>query len=232
MGLPTVAFVAVLAVAGFVVTLRDPDTFSSFSGRHTSEVAADGIERGCHLLDPQFCHGVDDSPFSSDPMGTGSVLACESDLGNGHLIEVWQDPLLHWYLHWDLARLADSDHPLDSYWIAAWTQDATWAHAIHVGGVRTGWAEFPLPPGNDRLVTVRAGFIALGGVLKEGLHSLKASPLDVHPDGTVRLAAFVNGDQLVLEIPTHPTYDVAQPPEALHFVQANPVGLASRCAPS
>lgn len=216
MGIPSVLFVAVLALAGFWWTMHAPQRVEP-AATTQSHPQDDKLPRGCLVEDatalPETCQGFRDTAAALGHDPTGASSACKTGR-DGFFVEVWEDPLGHRGLHWSLPTLATSTKPLAAYWVVAWA-GSDFALAQRTTGAASGWTQFPqnLPVGP---ITAWAGSVAAGGLLTDGLDSIKAAPFALREDGTPRVAGYVNGGAIVLELPRSTGLDLVKSQEQLH----------------
>jgi hypothetical protein len=212
MGLPTVFFVALIAAGGFWWTLHAPESTGNLA-TGSDELL---IDRGC-LIEGLSCEAPAPALdlLSSPPMNPRTV--CPAREADG-FVEVWSDDVGNRGLHWSLPSTANAVYPLTSPWVAAWTVDGTLPGGLRAADTPNGWAVLPDTfTGSE--VTVWAGVTGLGGSLRDGLTSLHVDPFGANPDGTVRLAAHVNGDAIVLEVPPTGGFELVKTQEQLRFTE-------------
>lgn len=209
MGLPTVFFVALLAAIGFWWTLHAPDQTGNLAAS-SDELS---IRRGCHLDSTDLCAAP---AVPLQPVGavTASSTLCRKAVADGY-VHVWRDESGRLGLNWNMPDIANAVYPLSSHWVVAWAGSPEGA-SFHASAERSGWALLP-DSFRGAEITAWAGVTSMGGELEEGLRSVRVVPFGAHPDGTVRLAAHVNDDAIVLEVPATGTFDLVRANEELRF---------------
>jgi len=222
MGLPTVFLVALLAAGGFWWTVHAPDRTGNMAARPSA-----AIERGC-FLDVDVCGAPHDTLELLSQAPAGAVTRCTQD-GPGGFVDAWVDDAGRRGIHWQVPFARDSFYALASPWVALWQGPASPSSDVRGAQAADGWALLPSGwDGSD--LTVWTGLTGLDGDLKEGLTSLHVQPFGAKGDGTVRLAAYINGDEIVLEVPSSGQYELLRESEQLRFSETTTGPMACSVA--
>lgn len=218
MGLPSVFFVALLAVGGFWWTIKAPDSTGNLAAANNET-----IPRGCLLDAADWCDAAVKELALTGSVPSTAQAVCDAGGAEG-FVELWKDATGGMGLRWNLPSAVNAVHPLASPWIVAWVGEPG-PGGFHVANVANGWAMLP-DSFSTGTVTAWAGSTGLGGDLREGLESLRIEPFAADAAGTPRLAAHINDDAIILEVPATDGFDFVRSDEELRFTQWTTGALA------